>query len=135
MTDISTYTSRNVPPWATVITDTIKAGDLNKARALWLSAAAKAGTDHAIYAVAAAVEPDPGQILVGEAPLVFGNPLRQGFAWRCGECLALFRRGGPDPHSGVNYKTFRGADTAAQKHSVEDHPTNVRVDKAPRRSS
>ncbi|OLT12973.1 hypothetical protein BJF79_03470 [Actinomadura sp. CNU-125] len=135
MTDVRTYTNHNTPPWATVITNTITAGDLGKARALWLSAAAEAGADHAIYAVAAAVEPGPGQILVGEAPRVFGNPLRQGFAWRCGECLDVFRRGGPDPRSGVNYKTLRGAGAAARKHSTEGHPTSVRVDEAPRRSS
>ena len=133
MTDISTYTRHTAPAWAKNITDTIHAGNLGKAREMWMQAARSAGTDHAIYAVAAVVEPGPGQILVGEAPRVFGNPLRPGFAWRCGECLHQFRRGGPDPHSGVNYKTLRGATNAARKHATEGHPTNVRVDEAPRR--
>lgn len=135
MTDISTYTRRTAPSWARDITDAVRAGDLDRARQMWMRAAGKVGADHAIYAVAAVVEPGPGQILVGEAPLVFGNPLRQGFAWRCGECLHNFRRGGPDPHSGVNYKTLRGATNAARKHSAEGHPTRVRVDDAPRRCS
>ncbi|MFF5261405.1 hypothetical protein ACFY4C_20880 [Actinomadura viridis] len=127
MIDIRTYTRGNAPLWATIITDTIRAGDLLKARGLWMSAAAKVGADHAVYAVAAVVEPGPGRIIVGEAPMVFGNPLREGFAWRCGECLHAFRRGGPDPHAGVNYKTLRGAVGAARKHTSEEHAGAVPV--------
>lgn len=114
MTDVRTYTRASVPPWAAIVTHTIRVGDLHKARALFRSAASTAGPDHAIYAVAAAVEPDPNDITAGEGPLVFGNPLRDGFAWRCGACLHRFRRGGPDPKSGVNYKTLRGASNAAR---------------------
>lgn len=128
MTDIRTYTRATAPPWAEIVVRTIRAGDLAKARGLWMDAAAMVGADHAIYAVAAVVEPGPGRIVVGEAPLVYGNPLRQGYAWRCGECLDAFRRGGPDPHAGVNYKTLRGATGAARKHAVEGHPKPVPVE-------
>lgn len=121
MIDIRTYTRDNAPLWAEIVVRTIRDGDLAKARGLWKDAAAKVGADHAIYAVAAPVEPEPGQITVGEAPLVFGNPLRQGYAWRCGECLHNFRHGGPDPHARVNYKTLRGAFGAARKHAREGH--------------
>lgn len=127
MTDIRTYTRTTAPPWAEIVVHTIRAGDLTKARSLWMDAAAKVGADHAIYAVAAVAEPAPGRIVVGEVPLVFGNPLRQGYAWRCGECLNAFRRGGPDPHAGVNYKTLRGAAGAARKHAAEGHPERVSV--------
>lgn len=132
MIDIRTYTRANAPLWATIVADTIRAGDVPKARALWMDAAARVGADHAIYAVAAVVEPDPGWIVVGDAPLVFGNPLRHGFAWRCGECLAAFRRGGPDPHAGVNYKTLRGATSAARKHAAEGHAERVPVEEVTR---
>jgi len=132
MTDIRTYTRQTAPPWAKGITDTILAGNLGRAREMWMRAAGKVGADRAIYAVAAVAEPDPGLITVGEAPLVFGNPLRQGFAWRCGECLHIFRRGGPDPHAGVNYKTLRGASNAAHKHATEHHQGRVRVEELTR---
>ncbi|MGI5423021.1 hypothetical protein [Actinomadura luteofluorescens] len=127
MSDMRTYTRRNAPLWASLVTDTLKDGDLHKARGLFQSAASSVGLDRAVYAVAAAVEPDPGQITVGEAPMVFGNPLRIGFAWRCGECLQTFRRGGRDPKSGVNYQTLRGALNAAHKHSRDDHTGAVTV--------
>lgn len=132
MIDIRTYTRSNAPLWAEIVADTIRTGDLEKARGLWMDAAATVGADHAVYAVAAPVEPDPGQITVGEAPLVFGNPLRQGFAWRCGECLDAFRNGGPDPHAGVNYKTLRGATGAARKHATEGHPKRIAVEEVTR---
>lgn len=132
MTDIRTYTRATAPPWAEIVVRTIRAGDLAKARGLWMDAAAMVGADHAIYAVAAVVEPGPGRIVVGEAPLVYGNPLRQGYAWRCGECLDAFRRGGPDPHAGVNYRTLRGATAAARKHAAQGHSSRVRVEEATR---
>lgn len=127
MTDIRTYTRQTAPPWARDITDAIYAGYLGRAREMWMHAAGQVGADRAIYAVAAPVEPGPGQITVGEAPLVFGHPLRQGYAWRCGECLHNFRHGGPDPHAGVNYKTLRGAAGAARKHASEGHRQAPRV--------
>lgn len=132
MTDIRTYTRQTAPPWARDITDTIRAGYLGRAREMWMRAAGKVGADRAVYAVAAVVEPAAGQIRVGEAPLVFGNPLRQGYAWRCGECLATFRRGGPDPHAGVNYKTLRGATNAARRHAADGHAGRVPVEEVTR---
>ncbi|HEX5541985.1 MAG TPA: hypothetical protein VFX60_10575 [Micromonospora sp.] len=127
MTDIRTYTRATAPQWAEIVVHTIRDGDLAKARGLWMDAAAEVGADHAIYAVAAVVEPGPGRIVVGEVPLVYGNPLRQGYAWRCGECLDAFRRGGPDPHAGVNYRTLRGAFGAARKHAADGHTKPVPV--------
>lgn len=128
MTDVRTYTAHStLPPWAHAITDTIRRGDLDKARSLFRAAAGDTSIEDTVYAVAAVVEPGPGRIIVGEAPLVFGNPLREGFAWRCGECLAVFRRGGPDPHAGVNYKTLRGAANAAHKHATGGHTRKIPV--------
>lgn len=80
-----------------------------------------------VMALAGAVEPGPGTITVGEGAALYANPLREGFAWRCGECLHIFRNGGRDPKSGVNYKTLRGASNAARRHSVEDHAGAVPV--------
>jgi hypothetical protein len=133
MTDVRTYTAATtLPPWASAITDTIKAGDLNEARRLFRAAAAEAGLDHVIYAVAAACEPGPDEITLGEGPLVFANPFREGFAWRCGRCLRAFRTGGPDPKAGVNYKTLRGSAKGANQHSAEDHAGSVPVNEMTR---
>jgi hypothetical protein len=84
-------------------------------------------TGDLIMELADAVEPGPGTITLGEGALLYANPARQGYAWRCGECLHVFRRGDPDPKSGVNYKTLRGASNAAHKHSDEDHAGRVPV--------
>lgn len=132
MTDIRTYTRSNVPLWATIVARTIQAGDLNKARGLFCSAATQVGEERAIYAAAAAAEPSPGVITVGEGALLFTNPFREGFAWRCGECLAVFRRGGADPHAGANYETLRGATGAARKHASEGHAKQVPVEEVTR---
>ena len=128
MTDVRTYTaSSTLPPWARPTADAIRGGDLNKARRLFRAAAGDTSIEDAIYAVAAAVEPHPDEITVGEAPLVFGNPLRDGYAWRCGTCLDAFRRGGRSAVGGVNYTTIRGALNAARKHTNDDHAGSVPV--------
>lgn len=122
MSDVRTYTSASkLPAWATDIVGAIRGGDLEQARDLFVEAAAKASVDDAVYAVAAVVEPGPDVITVGPGPLVFGNPTRDGWAWRCGVCLHTFRNGGRLPASGVNYKTPRGASDAAYRHANDDH--------------
>jgi hypothetical protein len=80
-----------------------------------------------LMALANAVEPGPGVITVGAGTDLYANPARQGYAWRCGECLVVFRRGGRDPKSGVNYPTLQAADRAARKHSHDDHAGRVPV--------
>lgn len=128
MTDVRTYTADStLPPWTASIMDPIRAGDLQQARRAFIAAAAKGRADDVVYAVAAAVEPGPDEITVGEAPIVFGNPLRDGYAWRCGACLHAFRRGGRSAVAGVNYRTPRGATNAARKHTDEDHAGTVPV--------
>lgn len=128
MTDVRTYTaSSTLPHWARPITDAIRVGDLSKARSLFRTAASDTSIEDAVYAAAASVEPAPDEITVGEAPIVFGGPLRDGYAWRCGTCLDTFRRGGRSAVGGVNYKTLRGATTAARKHVGEEHSGSVSV--------
>lgn len=121
MKDVRTYTRASAPQWAYKITAAIRAGDLNNARRLFRDAAAHTTVEDAIYATAATVEPAPGEITVGEAPMVFGNPLRDGYAWRCGNCLHAYRSGGRSAVGGVNLKTFRGALNSARKHSDDGH--------------
>lgn len=84
-------------------------------------------TGDLISELADATEPEPGTITVGEGADLYGNPARQGYAWRCGECLAVYRRGGRYPKSGVNYKTLQGASSAAHKHARDDHASTVPV--------
>jgi hypothetical protein len=128
MADVRTYTADStLPPWTGDIITAIRSGDLQAARRVFIAAAAEGSPDDVVYAVAAGVEPGPNVITVGEAPLVFGNPLRDGYAWRCGPCLYEFRRGGRLAVSGVNYKTLRGASNAARKHNREDHAGKVPV--------
>lgn len=84
-------------------------------------------TGDLITALADATEPEPGTITVGEGADLYGNPARQGYAWRCGECLAGYRRGGPYPKSGVNYETQQGAVNAAHRHARDDHAGAIPV--------
>ncbi|MUN41446.1 hypothetical protein [Actinomadura litoris] len=119
--DIRAYTPATAPPWAAEIVTAIRGGDLAKGSRLFREAASTSGIERAVYAVAAVVEPGAGQLTVGPGPLVYGNPLRTGYCWRCGTCLATFRRGGPAPTAGVNYKTAQSARGAAVKHDREAH--------------
>ncbi|WP_242892534.1 hypothetical protein [Actinomadura litoris] len=125
--DIRAYTPATAPPWATEIVAAIRAGDLATGRELFRAAVSTAGLERAVYAVAAVVEPGAGQLTVGPGPLVYGNPLRDGYAWRCGTCLHAFRHGGPVPTSGPNYKSAQGARRGAVKHGREDHGDRLTV--------
>lgn len=127
MKDVRTYTRASAPQWAYKITAAIRAGDLDNARRLFRAAAAHTTVEDAIYATAATVEPRPNEITVGEAPMVFGNPLRGGYAWRCGHCLHTYRSGGRSAVGGVNLQTLRGALTSARKHAADDHADKVTV--------
>lgn len=128
MSDIHTYTASSRPAWTSQIVGAIRAGDLDTARSLFTEAAAATSLDDAVYAMAATVEPHPSQITVGPMPILFGNPFRTGYGWRCGACLHTAHTGGPDPASGVNYKTMRGADSAARRHSSEEHAGKLSVE-------
>jgi hypothetical protein len=116
----------------TKIVEAIYADRMETAQAMFRVVASAYPVRDLVMKLAEMVDPEPGVITVGEGPLVFGNPLREGFAWRCGECLAIFRRGGPDPHAGVNYKTLRGASGAARKHAAEGHTKPVPVEEVTR---
>jgi hypothetical protein len=105
----------------TAIVKAIHAGNLDKARAMFRDAARRTTVHDLVMALSAIVEPKPGEITVGLMHLVLGNPFREGWAWRCGQCLHVYRNGGKLPSAGVNYKTQRGAATAARKHSDEEH--------------
>jgi hypothetical protein len=114
------------------IIDAIRFGDLDNARALFHRERITRTMSDLVMGLAEIPEPEPGVITLGEGPMVFGNPFREGFAWRCGHCLHACRNGGPDPKSGVNYKTLRGAFNAARKHSTEDHDGSVPVEEVTR---
>lgn len=116
----------------TKIVEAIHADRVEVAQAMFRVVTSAYPVRDLVMELAEMVEPEPGVITVGEGPLVFGNPLREGFAWRCGECLAIFRRGGPDPAAGVNYKTLRGAMSAARKHGDEGHAEPVPVEEVTR---
>ncbi|GAA3957482.1 hypothetical protein GCM10023085_44980 [Actinomadura viridis] len=111
----------------TNILEAINIGDLPRARALFIRAAAQGDIERLVMALSDLVEPKPSEITLGEGHLVFGNPLRDGWAWRCGHCLHAYRTGGRPPAAGVNYKTQRAAATAARKHSTEEHAGAVPV--------
>lgn len=61
-------------------------------------------------------------ILCGPGRLVWGNPFRTDYAWRCGPC----------PWTGSNYRSSLAAEKAAQRHWAEDHGGPVRIQRAGR---
>lgn len=129
MSDIHTYTaSSRLPAWAGQITDAIRVGDLDTARRLFVDAATETSLADAVYTTAAAVEPHARQITVGALTHLYANPWRIGYGWRCGACLHAARTGGSDPAAGVNYKTLRGANSAAREHTNEEHAGKVPVE-------
>jgi hypothetical protein len=99
----------------------IRANDLNAAQDMFREARRNTTVHDLVQALSAIVEPKPGEITVGLMHLVLGNPFREGWAWRCGQCLHVYRTGGKLPSAGVNYKTLRGATMVARKHSAEEH--------------
>jgi hypothetical protein len=75
-----------------------------------------------LMALGTATVPPDGVIYLGTGPAVFGNPTRQGWAWRCGACFARAVRSEGAPAAGVNYRTERGARGAASRHQAEHGP-------------
>lgn len=73
--------------------------------------------DDLIIALGEATVPETGTIVVGPAQLVFSNPLRDGWAWRCGT---------HHPCAGVNYSTGSAAHEAARRHAEDNPGTQVR---------
>ncbi|MCC5582075.1 hypothetical protein IMZ11_41410 [Microtetraspora sp. AC03309] len=59
--------------------------------------------------LAATVEIPKHAIIWGFGVDVWGNPHRRDYAWRCGDC----------PWTGSNYRTERGARSAATRHAGE----------------
>jgi hypothetical protein len=105
----------------------IRADDLDTARDMFRAASRSTTVHDLVMDLSALVEPKHGEITVGLMHLVLGNPFRDGWAWRCGQCLHVYRNGGKLPSAGVNYKTQRVAITAARKHATEEHSEPVRV--------
>ncbi|MGP4027272.1 hypothetical protein [Actinomadura sp. 3N407] len=73
--------------------------------------------DDLIIALGAASIPEPGTIVVGPAQLLFNNPLREGWVWRCGA---------HHPCAGVNYSNSAAAHRAAGLHADETPGLRVR---------
>lgn len=105
------------------ILDAIRAGHLEVARGLFEAAVDLDDEDSArvlVRQLADLVPVPPGTLLLGPSPLVWGNPFRPGWSWRCGPC---------EPCT-WNQGTERGARRAARKHITGAHPAGLPIHEA-----
>ncbi len=88
----------------------LNVGDLQAARHYFDLAARNAPDEIAalLKQLAAAVNIPRGAIVCGAGIDVWGNPHRDDFAWRCGNC----------PWTGSGYQSARGARTGAERHGA-----------------
>lgn len=100
---------------AKAIIAAIARGDINTAQRAFKIAADKTSVGHIARAVCEATPPPAGTIVVGPALLVWANPYREDYGWRCGSCRWT---------AGL-YKTRRNAEKSAARHA-EEHP-GIRV--------
>jgi hypothetical protein len=89
----------------------IARGDIDTAQEAFRTAAHKTSVGQAARAVCEATPPPAGTIIVGPALLVWANPFRDDYGWRCGNCR----------WTASTYKTRRNAEKSANKHAGE-HP-------------
>jgi hypothetical protein len=105
------------------ILDAIRAGQVNLARDMF-AAAVDMSDDVAASALirqlADRVPIPAGTVLLGPSPLVWGNPFRGGWAWRCGPC---------DPDTWSD-DTERRARRALARHIAEHHPGGLPIHEA-----
>jgi len=94
-----------------IVIDAIARGDIDTAQHAFKIAAHKTSIGETTRAVSEASPPPAGTIIVGPAMLVWANPFREDYGWRCGSC----------PWTAGLYKTRRGAEKSAAKHAGE-HP-------------
>jgi hypothetical protein len=89
----------------------IARGDIDTAQEAFRSAANKTSVGDIARAVCQATPPPAGTIVVGPALLVWANPFRNDYGWRCGSCR----------WTASTYKTRRNAEKSANTHA-EEHP-------------
>ena len=93
------------------VIDAIARGDIDTAQRAFKIAADKTSAGDIARAASEASPPPAGTIIVGPAMLVWANPFREDYGWRCGSC----------PWTAGLYKTRRNAEKSADKHAGE-HP-------------
>lgn len=93
----------------------IARGDIDGAQRAFKIAADKTSVGDIARAVCQATPPPAGTIIVGPALLVWANPYRTDYGWRCSACR----------WTASLYKTRRNAEKYADKHA-EEHP-GIRV--------
>jgi hypothetical protein len=97
---------------ASAVIAAIARGNIDTAQELFAAAARRTSVSDIARAVAQAVLPPAGSIIVGPSMLVYANPYRDdNYSWRCGDC----------PWTANNYKTRRGAEKSANEHAG-NHP-------------
>jgi hypothetical protein len=89
----------------------IARGDIDTAQRAFKIAADKTSIGDIARAVSEASPPPAGTIILGPAMLVWANPFREDYGWRCGSC----------PWTAGLYKTRRNAEKSAATHAGE-HP-------------
>lgn len=82
----------------------IARGDIEAAQRAFKIAADKASVGEIARAVSEAAPPPAGTIIAGPAMLVWANPFREDYGWRCGSC----------PWTAGLYKTRRNAEKSAR---------------------
>lgn len=104
---------------ADAIANALHDRDLEKARDHFDHAVvgSQAALDALAKQLAADVEIPRGTVVVGFSIDVWGNPHRDGYAWRCGDC----------PWTGSNYTTAPAAQHAAETHAADHKEPKPKV--------
>jgi hypothetical protein len=96
---------------AKTVISAIARGDIDTAQRAFKIAADKSSVGEVARAVCEATPPPASTIIVGPALLVWANPYREDYGWRCGSCR----------WTASTYKTRKNAEKSAATHA-EQHP-------------
>lgn len=91
-------------------------GDIDGAQRAFTIAANKTSPGQVARAVCEATPPPPGVIVVGAASIVWANPFRDDYGWRCGDC----------PRYENTHQSRGSAERAAGKHRQKHLGIKVR---------